>query len=161
MKRIDTLTPEQKAAMDGWADKWIEIGLRTGDADRPLFEESVRDCYRFAGLPEPKRIVWVPSPIVMQIAAPTAAFLIAMNNSKNVSVAVRGAVSGAVGDAVRGAVSGAVGDAVRDAVGDAVRVAVDGAVSDAVRVAVGDAVDGAVDVARGGATAHSKPPTSR
>jgi len=44
MKRIDKLTPEQTARMDGWADKWIAIGLRTGDADRALFESGARRC---------------------------------------------------------------------------------------------------------------------
>ena len=38
VKRVDSLTPEQEARMPEWRDKWIEIGLRTGPADRPAFE---------------------------------------------------------------------------------------------------------------------------
>src|SRR5690348_17881752 len=35
-KRIDKLTEAQKARFDEWADRWIEVGLHTGAADRPL-----------------------------------------------------------------------------------------------------------------------------
>src|SRR5438132_1123653 len=77
VKRVDKLTNEQRSKMDGWADKWIEIGLRHGNADREKFEAAVKKCYEFSGLPPPKRIVWVPSPMVMAIAAPVASYLIA------------------------------------------------------------------------------------
>ena len=120
VKRVDQLTPPQQAQMTAWADRWIEIGLRTGDADRPKFEAAAQRCYEAAGLPWPGRVVWVPSPIVMAIAAPIASYLIARQRNTSVSGAVDGAVRGAVGDAVRDAVSGAVGDAVDGAVRDAV-----------------------------------------
>ena len=135
-KRIDKLTPAQEAQMDAWADKWIEIGLRTGSADRALFEDAARRCYEAAGLKWHDRVVWVPSPLVMALAAPIAGHILDRKVSGAVRDAVRGAVSGAVGGAVGGAVSGAVRDAVRDAVS--------GAVSGAVRDAVDGAVDGAV-----------------
>ena len=117
MKRIDKLTQTQTEQMDAWADKWIEIGLRTGKADRQLFQESARKCYEFAGIPWHGNVVWVPSPIVMALGAPIAGHLI-------------GVIRKVKGDAVRGAVRGAVGGAVRDAV----RGAVDGAVRDAVTI---------------------------
>jgi hypothetical protein len=44
-KRIDKLTPAQEARMDEWADRWIEIGLRTGEADWERFERSCEACY--------------------------------------------------------------------------------------------------------------------
>ena len=135
--RISELTAAQKSRFDEWAEKWIEIGLRTGPADRERFEAAAAKCYRYAGIPWHGNVVWVPSPLVGALAAPIAALLVR-------SSPVDGAVDGAVGDAVSGAVSDAVGGAVDDAVGGAVRGAVDGAVDDAVRGAVSDAVDGAV-----------------
>ena len=139
-KRIDKLTDAQREAMAGWADKWIETGLRTGAADKARFEAAAQRCYEAAGTKWPGRVVWVPSPMVMAIAGPVAAFVIEANRR---GIDLR-SPRGAVGGAVRGAVDGAVGDAVRDAVGDAVDGAVDGAVGDAVDGAVRGAVDGAV-----------------
>ena len=135
-KRIDNLTGNERLSMEGWADRWIEIGLRTGTADRVKFENAAKLCYAYANLPPPKVIVWVPSPLVMALAAPIAAEIIERLPKAN-SLAVRGAVD----DAVRGA----VGDAVSDAVDGAVDGAVSGAVRGAVRRAVGGAVSGAVD----------------
>src|SRR4051794_17783441 len=67
--RIDTLTPDQSARIDEWADRWIAVGLRTGRADRERFEAAMRDCYGFAGLEWPGAVVWVPSPLVLALAA--------------------------------------------------------------------------------------------
>jgi hypothetical protein len=132
--RIDSLTDAQRERMDSWADEWIEIGLRTGPADRPAFESAARRCYKHAGIPWPDRVVWVSSPLVMAIAAPVSALIIHMTKRDAVSGAVRGAVRGAVDDAVDDAVDGAVDDAVRDAVRGAVGGAVDGAVRGAVDI---------------------------
>ena len=74
--RIDRLTDEQRARMPEWRDRWIEIGLRAGAADRPKFEVAVAECYRAAKLAPPQRIVWVSSPLVLAIAAPAAALAI-------------------------------------------------------------------------------------
>ena len=154
VKKIDALTAEQEAQMDAWADKWIEIGLRTGDADRQKFERAAEKCYSAAGIPWHGNVVWVPSPIVMAFAAPTADFVLQKIGGNTVSGAVRGAVGDAVGDAVRDAVRGAVGDAVGGAVGGAVRDAVGDAVGGAVRGAVSGAVSGAVGGAVGGVLQH-------
>jgi hypothetical protein len=120
VKRITDLTNKQKKAMDGWADKWIEIGLRTGAADRPKFEKAAEDCYKAAGLPWHKRVVWVSSPLVMAIAAPVASLVIEINKRGAVGDAVGGAVYGAVYGVVYGTVHGAVGDAVGGTAGGAV-----------------------------------------
>jgi len=136
--RIEKLTKEQEAMFPVWRDKWIEIGLRTGETDWATFEKYMPVCFKKAGIKYPKNIVRVSSPLVGGLAA-----AISERVWKN-----RGAVRGAVGDAVHGAVHGAVHDAVhdavRDAVGDAVRDAVHDAVGGAVHDAVGDAVHGAV-----------------
>jgi hypothetical protein len=122
--RVDALTPEQRARMPEWRDKWIEIGLRTGPADRPAFERHVAECYRVAGLKPPKRVVWVPSPFVLAFAAPTASIAIELRRAVqkgplSAATFVRG--GGAVDVAVRDAVDVAVRGAVGDAVGGAVR----------------------------------------
>ena len=139
VKRIDKLTKAQEAAMPAFRDKWIEIGLRTGPADRPAFERHVTECYRAAGLEPPKRVVWVQSPLVLAFAAPTAALALEWRKLADarpdvravflarlagVSAPVRGAMEGAVRGAVEGAVEGAVDGAVGGAVRDAVRGAV-------------------------------------
>ncbi len=123
VKRIDKLTDEQRAHFDEWADRWIEIGLRTGPANRPKFEVAAKRCYEAAGLPWHGNVVWVSSPILMVIAAPVAALVIELARGKRMTRrdAVRDAVDGAVRGAVRGAVDDAVGDAVRDAVRDVIR----------------------------------------
>jgi hypothetical protein len=150
VSRVDKLTAAQTARFEEWADKWIEIGLRTGPADRTRFEAAAEKCYRYAGIPWHGNVVWVSSPLVMALAAPTAALLIqVIKNRGAVGDAVDGAVDGAVRDAVDGAVDGAVRDAVGGAVRDAVHDAVDGAVGRAVDGAVGRAVDDAVGDVRG------------
>src|SRR3990167_8766692 len=123
-KRIDKLTDEQKARFSEWRDRWIAIGLQTGETDWKNFEKGARDCYRFAGLAPPKRIFRVESPLVLALAAPIAAYRIADRLREKSD----GAVHGAVGRAVRGAVD----------------IAVDDAVDIAVDIAVGDVVRGAV-----------------
>ena len=144
--RIDSLTDEEKSKMAEYAEKWIEIGLKTGETDWDTFDKYMPVAYEKAGLKYPKNVVRVSSPLVGALAASVAEGILKKR---------RGAVRGAVRDAVDGAVGGAVGDAVRGAVGDAVRGAVRGAVGgavhDAVDGAVGDAVGGAVDGAVGGA----------
>ena len=110
MKRIDKLTPEQESRMVEWRDKWIEIGLQTGETDWETGEEQIKLAYEKAKIDFPnKPVIRVQSPLV-------GAFASSIANKILKSGAVRGAVDGAVGDAV----GGAVRDAVRDAVGDAV-----------------------------------------
>lgn len=77
---IKELTAEQAAQMPAWADKWIEIGLRTGEADWQTFEEGARECYHFAKIPWPGVVVRVPSPLVLALAAPAAAVAIELRD---------------------------------------------------------------------------------
>ena len=126
VKRIDRLTEAQKAQMKPWADKWIGIGLRTGETDWERFEGAARECYRFAGLNKPKIIIRVSSPIVGAFAAPIAASLIAFRPWDKIPTkrAVESAVESAVGSAVESEVGSAVESAVRSAVESAVESAV-------------------------------------
>ena len=148
MKYIEELTLEQKERIPEWVDKWIKIGLKTGETDWKTFEKYILICYQKAGIKFPNKIIRVQSPIIGAFAASIAGRI--LNNDAvhgAVGGAVHGAVDGAVHGAVHGAVRGAVDDAVRGAVHSAVHGAVRGAVDDAVR----DAVDGAVHSAVHGA----------
>ena len=123
VKRVDTLTDAQRATFAPYAAEWIARGQKTGCLTEPEWQEveaAIRRCYGYAGLPAPKVIVRVPSPIVGALAAPIAALLIEIHRRGAVGDAVAGAVRGAVDDAVAGAVDGAVAGAVRGAVDDAV-----------------------------------------
>lgn len=57
------LTPEQKAKMDEYADKWVKIGLSTQPANRAEAEAGVKKAYELAGLNPPKHIYWADSPM--------------------------------------------------------------------------------------------------
>src|ERR1700741_3053203 len=90
--RIDTLTDEQRAAMATYAQTWIDRGLRTGpctDAEWADVEAGLRDCYRFAGLQPPQRIVRVASPLIGAAAFSIASLIVSGQRG-----AVRGAVRG-------------------------------------------------------------------
>ena len=128
-KRIDELTPAQQARIPEWADRWTEIGLRTGAADREKFEKGAEGCYRAAGFHWHNRVVWVASPIVVALAGPVAAFVIDIRRRR----AVNGVVSDAVHRALRRVVhrangtrravrGGVVGDAVCRVVDDVVNL---------------------------------------
>ena len=156
MKKLMSLTDEQRDRMTSFADEWIERGWRTTpltEEEWKVVEDGMRRCYEYAGKPWPGNVVRVASPIVGVFAAPVAQFEIELRRNllKSQGVWSDGAVDGAVRDAVDGAVRDAVRGAVRDAVRGAVRDAVHGAVDDAVDGAVRGAVDDAVDDAVDGA----------
>ena len=105
--RLTTLTDAQRAAMPGWRDQWIASAMSTramDDEDRAKTIAGLKGLYEAAGLPWHGRVVFVPSPFVLRIAAGFSAAI--WRTRKN--GAVDDAVSGAVGGAVYGAVSGAV-----------------------------------------------------
>ncbi len=102
-KRIKKLTKEQEALIPVYAKKWIEIGLKTGDADFATFDRFMPVCYAKAGLAYPNNVVRVQSPLVGGLAA-----AIAEQIWRKKRDAVDGAVDGAVEVAVHGAVDGAV-----------------------------------------------------
>jgi hypothetical protein len=145
--RIDELTPEQEVMMPKWAERWIGIGLQTGDADFETFESAIKIAYQKAGIPCPNKIIHVQSPIVGALAASISRGLLqehSVGRSNAVHNAVDNAVHNAVGNAVGNAVSNAVHNAVDNAVGNAVHNAVGNAVHNAVGNAVGNAVSNAV-----------------
>lgn len=94
MKYISKLTKKQEEAMPAYRDKWIEIGLRTGETDFETFDKYIPICYEKAGLKYPKNVVRVKSPLVGALAASV---------SEAIWKKKRDAVDGAVRGAVRGA----------------------------------------------------------
>ena len=131
VKSIKKLMPAQEARMSEWADKWIEIGLRTGPAEREKFAQGAQGCYDAADVEWPGNVVWVSSPLALMLAAPLAAAAIELGRQG----LLRHVVNDVVRDVVDYAVPGVVGD---DVVGDAMRRAVLDAVNSAVRGAARD-----------------------
>jgi len=60
---ITELTPEQRAQLPVFKDKWLAHGLSTKPADRKLAERGIKLAYEAANLPAPPAIYWVSSPI--------------------------------------------------------------------------------------------------
>lgn len=74
----DRLTPDQEAKINEYVTRWEAVGIKTGEADWATFEDAIPKLYKLAGnLPAPKRIVRVASPLVMALAAPPVAHVIA------------------------------------------------------------------------------------
>ena len=134
-KLIKKLTPTQQARMAEWADRWIEIGLRTGAADREKFKQGAEGCYQAAGLKWHNHVVWVSSPLVLALAAPVASLVIQMRCR-----GLRHAVDEALDDVVRDTVNEPANGSLVDAVRHAVRDAVNGAANDPENGDMDDAV---------------------
>ena len=98
MEKITELTQEQKEAIPAYIEKWIAIGLKTGETDWKTFDRFMPICYQKTRLTYPTRVVHVKSPLIGALAS-----MIAEAIWRD-----RGAVDGAVGGAVREAVGGAV-----------------------------------------------------
>lgn len=100
MKKITKLTKKQKDQIPTHVQKWIDIGLRTGEADWDTFDKYMPLAYEAAGLTYPKRVVRVDSPIVGALAASISNSIFTSGNN-------------AVGNAVDSTVGGAVDSAAR------------------------------------------------
>lgn len=172
--RIDRLTDANRARLGEWRDAWVRVALSTAPADRPRFEASVADRYRAIGLAPPKRVVWVESPLVLSLAAPVAALLLASREQLSVDQAIAGHVWTRLAEAlvplharlgaeiareVLAEIRSAVGDPVDEA-GGAVDLAIDEAIDEATKPSMfgvyyqmPDPVNAAVRAAVGGATA--------
>ena len=67
--RIDKLTASQEAALVEYRDRWLKIGLDTNPANRAEAEAAVRLAYECGGLPPPKIVVWLRSPLEGAVGA--------------------------------------------------------------------------------------------
>ncbi len=127
-RRIEFLTEEQQARIPEWAERWRQVGLRTGPADRPRFEAAVERCYRLAGLPWEGRVIWAPSPLAIALAAPVAACVVFLLRDIAAGERVKGLVLEALDSVLR---EGGAG--YPPALLTAVRVAVEEAMNGATR----------------------------
>ncbi|PIY32849.1 MAG: hypothetical protein COZ07_04330, partial [Candidatus Infernicultor aquiphilus] len=141
-RKITKLTPKQKAQIPAHIDKWIKIGLRTGETDWETFDKYMPICYKKAELEYPKNIVRVSSPLVGALAASIADRI---SNGKTVRRVIDGEVRDTIDRAVGGAVDGTVRRAVDREVGDTIGRTVDREVRDAVDGIIRAAVDGEVE----------------
>ena len=60
---ITALTIEQEAKLPYYRDKWLKIGLKTGECDQAKAEYWVDKVYEEAGLTPPKVKIWLDSPL--------------------------------------------------------------------------------------------------
>ena len=115
---IEKLTKTQLDRMAEYRDKWIEIGLSTAPANRPLSEDGIRKAYIAAGLKSPRKIVWCGSPLSQVL---TRAIILDQKLINDVGASVRASVRASVGASVRasglGSDGASVGDSVRAWVG--------------------------------------------
>lgn len=61
-KVIDSLTPEQEALLDVYAEKWEKIGLSCEPINKERATAAIRKAYECAKLTPPQRIEFFPSP---------------------------------------------------------------------------------------------------
>ena len=101
---ITKMTPEQEARMPEFRDAWIRHGLNNQRADFQTAIKAWEVIYKETGIPFPKGVVRVQSPIVGALAAPIAATAIEFIRKSRGEKNVRSAVDSAVGSAVDSAV---------------------------------------------------------
>ena len=73
---LNKLTAAQKARLTEVRDRWVKIGLSTKRADRKLAEYSLAEVYRAGGLPAPRLIVWLESPLAGVLGTALLRFLL-------------------------------------------------------------------------------------
>jgi hypothetical protein len=146
--RVPGLTAEQAAQLPAHAGRWTRTGLCTGLADRPAFEAAARRWYEHAQLPWHGNVVWVGSPLVLQLAALLAALFIQLRR-RGVDVLdgwMRARAGGSLLEAVSGAIAAAVDGACSD--GGEPQDASSATARDRLSLALRDAVRGTVEVVR-------------
>lgn len=156
------LTPEHRAMLAPWADRWIANAMSTAamvEEDRVACVQAVRGLYAAAKLPAP-RVIFVSSPFVAAFAAGFAGGIWHMRKTSDPRIKLttlatqevtREAVWGATVNAALAATWGATQDATRDAALIATQAtrAILEATQDAVRAAAQQAASAATrDVTR-------------
>ena len=85
VRRIESLTPEQKSTFPEWEKKWLRHGLSTAPLSGEEWERvrvAAVEVARLSGLPEPV-LIRVSSPLAASIAAPVAAFVAARSGVRS------------------------------------------------------------------------------
>ena len=126
-KKKYELTPEHRAQLEPWRDKWIANAMNTAAMtaeEKEMARAAVLGLYEAAKFPAPKNIVFVPSPLVAAIAGPIAAGVWHMRKDPAFARAILGASTVAATEAATRAATwdateAATGAATWDATGDA------------------------------------------
>jgi hypothetical protein len=131
-KKRYELTPEHRAQLEPWRDKWIANAFNTApytDEEKARLVKAVHGLYAAANLPPPKHAVFVPSPFVLRFAGGFAAGVWWARKNPG-STATHAATDDATDDATRAATYAATHAATRDATDDATRAATYAATDD-------------------------------
>ena len=115
-RKLYELTPEHRAELAPWAQRWIANAMSTApmtEADREVCRRAVAGIYAAAKLPPPKHIVFVPSPFVLAFAGGFSSAIWWL--SRNKRAATRDATEDATRAATRDATWAATWAATRDA----------------------------------------------
>ena len=155
-KKKYELTPEHRAQLEPWRDKWIANAMNTAAMtaeEKEMARAAVLGLYEAAKFPAPKNIVFVPSPLVAAIAGPIAAGVWHMRKDPAFARAILGASTVAATEAAtRAATWAATGAATWDATGDATVAATVAATRAATRAATEAATEAATWAATWAAT---------
>ena len=68
MPKIEQLTTGQREAMIAYRDRWMSIGLATGEANVDVLRPAFAHFYECLGKPAPQEILHVASPLSAQVA---------------------------------------------------------------------------------------------
>jgi hypothetical protein len=157
-----TLRPEHEARFGEWRDKWIANALNCepmGEMDKDSCRTAVMGLFNAAKLKCPPRIIFVPSPFVLRVAAGFAAAIWHKRKTGNNAAtyaatrdATRAATRDATRAATRAATNAATNAATRDATDAATNDATDAATNDATYAATDAATRDATDAATNDAT---------
>src|SRR5438128_1511415 len=155
------LTPEHRAQLESWRDRWIANALSTApltSADHEVIRTAVRGLYQAANLTPPpdERIVIVPSPTVARFAGGFAAaiwYLRRHNGKAATRAATAAATEAATGAATGVATAAATRAATAAATGAATEAATAAATEAATAAATGAATAAATWAATAAATA--------
>ena len=143
------LTPEHRSQLAPWADRWIANAMSTRPmdyGDREAMRVAVAGLYDAAGLPQPKHVVFVPSPLVLAFAGCFAAGIWHVS---------RHGLPGTTADATTVATAAATYAATTDATYAATAAATDDATDAATRAATSAATRAATSAATADATADA------
>ena len=121
MKKITSLTEEQKAQLPIWTKKWVEIGLSCEPADFEMATEAALKAYKLCNLDKPMVVLRMSSPYSATIGGAFAWKILKVFFKDQVGAQVRDQVGDQVRDQVRAQVRDQVRAQVRDQVGDQVR----------------------------------------
>ena len=100
MKKIESLTEDQKARFPEFVEKWKNIGLSTLPANRALAEEGIKEAYKIAGK-KPPIIVWCGSPMSNALTRGIVQKLSEEQKKEIAGPSVRDSVRDSVWDSVR------------------------------------------------------------